>query len=86
MNWPEWWEWELELTPHVEKRMEDRGFSEVDLRSMLERATGLRPDHVKGRFVVECSLRGSLWHVILEPDATDRLIVVITAYALEVKR
>jgi hypothetical protein len=27
---PEWWEWELELTPHVEKRMEDRGFTEDD--------------------------------------------------------
>ena len=21
---PEWWQWELELTPHIEKRMEDR--------------------------------------------------------------
>ena len=32
MTFPEWWDWELELTPHVEKRMEDRSFSEVDLR------------------------------------------------------
>lgn len=37
-RWPDWWEWEVELTPHLERRMEDRSFSEVDLRGMLERA------------------------------------------------
>jgi hypothetical protein len=26
VKWPAWWEWELELSPHVGKRMEDRGF------------------------------------------------------------
>ena len=30
VTFPEWWDWELELTPHVEKRMEDRTFTEVD--------------------------------------------------------
>lgn len=30
--WPDWWEWEIDLTPHLLKRMEDRDFSEVDLR------------------------------------------------------
>jgi len=35
------------------KRMEDRAFTEVDLRLMLERATGFRPDVVDNRFVVE---------------------------------
>ena len=34
-NWPTWWDWELEMTPHVERRMEDRNFSEVELRDML---------------------------------------------------
>jgi hypothetical protein len=34
-EWPEWWEWELELTPHLLKRMVDRQFDEVDLRTML---------------------------------------------------
>jgi hypothetical protein len=38
MSWPVWWEWELEITPHLEKRMEDREFTEVDLRAMLTRA------------------------------------------------
>lgn len=35
MNWPAWWAWELEITPHVEKRMEPRGFTEIELREML---------------------------------------------------
>lgn len=36
MAWPHWWDWEIELTPHLEKRMEDRGFTELDLRGMLQ--------------------------------------------------
>ena len=27
--WPKWWDWELELSPHLEKRMEDREFSQL---------------------------------------------------------
>ncbi len=38
-HWPEWWDWELELSPHLLKRMEDRQFNEVDLRTMLHRAS-----------------------------------------------
>ena len=41
MNWPSWWDWELGFTAHVEGRMEERGFSEVELRSMLDGATKL---------------------------------------------
>jgi hypothetical protein len=33
--------------------MEDRDFSEVDLRLMLENARGYRADIVEGRFVIE---------------------------------
>jgi hypothetical protein len=43
-NWPEWWEWELEITAYLEKRMLDREFSELDLRAMLEKATGYQSD------------------------------------------
>lgn len=42
--WPLWWEWELELTPHLLKRMEDRDFNEIDLRYMLQNATDFEPD------------------------------------------
>lgn len=80
---PEWWDWELELTPHLEKRMEDRGFTEVEVRVMLEHAKTHRPDHVEGRFVVASSHRGHPWEVIVEPDFEDRLLVVVTAYRVE---
>jgi hypothetical protein len=83
-DWPTWWEWDLELTPHLEKRMEDRGFSEVDLRDMLEPAArGLRDDVVPGRFVVETTFQGDVWEVIVEPDPEDRLLVLITAYRID---
>jgi hypothetical protein len=49
VNWPPWWEWEIELTPHLEKRMEDRDFTEVDLRAMLHRARGFKLDVVDDR-------------------------------------
>ena len=32
---PEWWDWDLEMSEHVLDRMEDRGFTETDVRSML---------------------------------------------------
>jgi hypothetical protein len=69
--WPEWRNWEIELTLHLLKRMEDRDFSEVDLRLMLEQAVGTRPDVVEGRHVIETALRGGPWEVIVEPDDTD---------------
>ena len=82
-TWPTWWEWELELTPHLEKRMEDRYLREVDLRAMLERAKGFRDDVVPGRFVIETTLRGRAWEVIVEPDPVYGLLVVITAYMID---
>jgi len=35
IDWPTWWDWDIDLTPHVLKRMVDRGFSEIELRLML---------------------------------------------------
>ena len=80
MVWPEWWDWELELTPHLEKRMEERDSTEVDLRAMLGRATGYRPDVVEERWVIETRHQRHNWEAIVEPDPTERLLVVITAY------
>jgi hypothetical protein len=77
---PDWWDWELELTPHLEKRMEDRDFTELDLRSMLQRARSHHPDHVEGRYVIPATHRGRMWRVIVEPDESDSLLVVITCY------
>jgi hypothetical protein len=38
---PDWWEWNLAFTPHVESRMDEREFSELDLRAMIADATDL---------------------------------------------
>jgi len=51
VEWPQWWEWDLELSAHLLKRMLDRGFSEVDLPLMIEQAVGLREDDEPGRWV-----------------------------------
>jgi hypothetical protein len=79
-SWPDWWSWELELSSHVEKRMEDRDFSEVELRDMLERATAYREDVLAGRWVIETRHRKQPWEVVLEPDGSAKLLVIITAY------
>jgi len=79
-RWPEWWDWELELSSHLFKRMLDRSFSELDLRTMLEHSRGYRPDIVEGRWVIVTSHRRRTWEVVVEPDFNARRLVVITAY------
>jgi hypothetical protein len=79
-EWPDWWDWELELSPHLLKRMTDRRFTEVALRRMLQRASGYREDVVEGRWVIETRHRGRPWEVIVEPDRERQLLVVVTAY------
>ena len=80
MEWTEWWEWELELTTHLENRMEDRDFTEIDLREMMERAQSYHPDVEEGRWIIETRHQKRTWHVIVEPDPDVHILVVITAY------
>jgi hypothetical protein len=49
-SWPHWWDWELELTPHLEQRMEERDFTELDVREMLEAARASRPTWPRAGF------------------------------------
>ena len=81
-TWPEWWDWDLEISPHVYKRMEDRSFNELDLRAMLEAAGGYRKDVAPGRWVIESKRGRQSWEVIVEPDESLKILVVITAYAV----
>ena len=60
--------------------MADRDFDEIDLRTMLENASGFSPNVVPGRFTVQTRHSGQPWEVIVEPDDDDELLVVITAY------
>jgi hypothetical protein len=82
-QWPEWWEWELELIPHLLKRMVDRDFNEVDLRQMLDVATDYRTSSSEGRFLISCRYHGRRWEVVVEPDETTRSLIVVTAYAVD---
>jgi hypothetical protein len=63
--------------------MEDRGFNELDLRRMLEHASGHTPDIMAGRFVIEARHAGEPWAVVVEPDEGRRLLVVVTAYPVD---
>jgi hypothetical protein len=60
--------------------MEDRRFTEIDLRRMLERASDYREDVVEGRWLIETTHRRKPWEAIVEPDAERQLLVVVTAY------
>jgi hypothetical protein len=71
------------LTAHLLKRMEDRGFNEVDLRRMLEHASGHTSDIMAGRFVIGARHAGQPWAVVVEPDEGRQLLVVITAYPVD---
>lgn len=63
--------------------MRDRGFTEVDVRRMLEHAGGHTPDIMAGRFVIEARHAWQSWAVIVEPDEGRQLLVVITAYPVD---
>ncbi len=79
---PDWWEWELESSGHLLRRMIDRGFSETDLRTMLAEASSFAPDVEPNRWVISTKWRGRPWEIIVEPDASVQRLVVITAYML----
>ena len=72
-DWPSWWDWELEFTPHLLKRMIDRQFNEADLRLMLDEATNFRENHEQGRFVIETRHDGRLWEVGPRGELVDAL-------------
>jgi Domain of unknown function (DUF4258) len=79
-TFPEWWNWDLSFTSHAELRMEQRGVTEVEVRAMLERATGFEPNVVEGRFMVHARHQQHPWIVIVEPDSDANVLVVVTVY------
>jgi hypothetical protein len=78
-EWPGWWEWDLEFTPHLLKRMIDRQFNEPELREMLDAATNFRKNHEEGRFAIETRHDTRPWEVIVEPLLEEQTLLVITA-------
>ena len=81
-EWPAWWHWDLEVSPHAFKRMAERDFTELDLRRMLDVAQTLDSDIVPGRWRILTRLRRRPWEIIVEPDAETQHVVIITAYPL----
>jgi hypothetical protein len=63
--------------------MEDRRFTEVDLRRMLEQSTGYRRDAVAGRWAIQTRHRRRAWEVIVEPLIPEQLVLIVTAYPLD---
>jgi hypothetical protein len=84
-NPPDWWEFDLELSPHILDRMIDRGFTEVDLRLMIEAADVIRPGSSSGRWILGTLHIDTRWEIVVEPDERDLVIVVITAYKVEAR-
>lgn len=73
---------ELGLVIHESRRIayEQRGVTEVDVRSMLERATAFEPNVVEGRFTIHVRHPERPWIAIVEPDAEEKLLVIVTVY------
>ena len=82
-EFPSWWNWPIEISPHAYRRMPVRGFTETDLRGMLAHAVDLMPDACPGRFLATCNWMGQRWHVIIEPDLFIEVAVVVTAFRVE---
>jgi hypothetical protein len=83
---PEWWDWELAFVSHLEDRMEERGFSEVELRTMLADASDVTPARKLGRWRIATRHGGGPWVVVVEPDADEQVTYVITAFPREQSR
>lgn len=82
-EWPGWWSWELEFSPHLFKRMVDRRFSETDLRQMLESANAYDRVAEPGRWAIRTKYDGRHWEIIVEPLEAERALLVVTAYPIK---
>lgn len=80
-DWPDWWQYELDVSGrHLGGRMRRRSFNEVELRDMMEHATGFQPSHEAGRWLIETSFEGADWRVVVEPEESRKRLFVVTAF------
>jgi len=63
--------------------MEERGFSELELRAMLTDARAITPSRRSGRWLISTNLGDHPWVVVVEPDPDHQITYVITAYPKE---
>ena len=60
--------------------MAERDFNEVDLRQMLQNASGYLPDVEEGRWVIRSKHMRHLWKIIIEPNFEREVLVIVTAF------
>jgi len=84
-EWPPWWAWELFMTTHVGERMLERGFTEIELRRIMEHATGYHRSQEEGRWVIETRRERRRWEVVVEPRPDKEVLEIVTAYAVKRK-
>jgi len=82
-SWPHWWDWEIEFIDHAYDSMADRHVTEAEVRQMLEEAAQLRRDHESGRWAVFTRWQSRPWKIIVEPEADEQKLLVITAHMIE---
>jgi hypothetical protein len=81
MALPEWWTWDIELTAHSEERLQERGLTEIEIRTILDKPPrSVEPDPEPGRYRVLTAHRRQLWMVIVEPDVEVRAVVIISVF------
>lgn len=80
MQHPYWWSWPQELTDHVKLQMVDRATRGETLHLLLDHAARVFPGRLPGRWCVESELHGRRWHVIVDVEDDERMLVVVTAY------
>ncbi len=64
----------------MERRLIKREFTEIELRRMMEYATGFDRDDKEGRWVIAVRLRRADWEIIVEPIPEEEVLEVVTAY------
>jgi hypothetical protein len=62
--------------------MEQRAFSEVELRTMLDDSSEITRARRPGRWIVWTRHQGESWAVVVEPDEEARILIVVTAYPI----
>jgi hypothetical protein len=46
-------------------------------------AQRFRADEVEDRFLIETRFKGKPWEIVVEPDETDHLLVIVAAYGVD---
>lgn len=62
--------------------MDERGITEIELRTMLQETDKLEPDDEEGRWRAITQHAGKRWCVVFEPDMESSRLVIVTAFPL----